>query len=179
MKKSILLYSLLLLITMSQVSAQTTNPLSGQPKGKILRVEPSCWWVGMKNADVQLLIYGNQLGLYTPSVSATGVIVSKVEKVENPNYLFVTLTISEKAKPGKVDLQFKKNDAVVHFAYELKKRRKGSALREGFTAADVLYMLMPDRFANGNPENDSIQGMGDEVNRKKPNARHGGDIGLF
>jgi len=176
MKKFILLYFLLLLITMLQVSAQTTNPLSEQPQGKILKVEPSCWWVGMKNADVQLLVYGNQLGLYTPAVLAAGIVVSKVEKVENPNYLFVTLTINGKAKPGKIDLQFKKDNAVVHFSYELKERRKGSALRQGFTASDVLYLLMPDRFANGNPANDSVQGMGDEVNRKKPNARHGGDI---
>ena len=176
MKKSILLYLFLLFITMIQVSAQTTHPLSDLAPGTILRVEPSNWWVGMKNADVQLLVYGSGLGTFTPSVSAVGVTISKVEKVENPHYLFVTLTISGKAKPGKLDLQFKKDKKTVHFSYELRERRKGSALRQGFTAADVIYMLMPDRFSNGNPANDSIPGMGDEMNRNKPNARHGGDI---
>lgn len=176
MKKSILLFSILLLMAMAHISAQTANPLSDQTPGKILRVEPTCWWVGMKNPDVQLLVYGNQIGSFTPSVSAGGIVISHVEKVENPNYLFVTLTISGKAKPGKIDLLFKKNGAEVHYPYELKERRKSSAKRQGFTAADVIYLLMPDRFANGNPANDSIPGMGDEVNRKKPNARHGGDI---
>jgi len=174
--KKCLLISLLLLMSMLQVLSQTTNPLSDLSVGKILKVEPSCWWVGMKNADVQLLVYGNQIGSYTPSLSAQGVVISKVERVENLNYLFVTLTIDVKAQPGKIDLQFKKDNKVEHFSYELKERRKGSALRQGFTSADVIYLLMPDRFANGNPTNDSIAGMGDEVNRKKPNARHGGDI---
>jgi glycosidase len=176
MKKIIPLFLLVLLITMIQVSAQISNPLSDKAPGTILEMEPSCWWVGMKNADVQLMVYGNQIGTYSPSVSVRGVTISKVEKVENPNYLFVTLTISGIAKPGKIDLLFKNNSGEVHFLYELKERRKGSALRQGFTAADVIYLLMPDRFSNGNPANDSIPGMGDEVNRKKPNARHGGDI---
>ena len=175
MKKSIL-FCLILMMTILQVSAQTTNPFSDMPQGKILRVEPACWWIGMKNTNVQLLVYGNQIGKYKPSLSALGVVISKVENVENLNYLFVTLTINGKAKPGKIDLQFKKESKVEHFLYELKERRKGSALRQGFTSADVIYLLMPDRFANGNPSNDSITGMGDEVNRKKPNARHGGDI---
>ena len=132
MKKSILLFLFLLFITMVQVSAQTVNPLSDLAPGKILRVEPSSWWVGMKNADVQLLVYGSRIGTFTPSVSAVGVTISKVEKVENPNYLFVTLTLSGKAKPGKLDLQFKKDTKTVHFSYELRERRKGSALRQGF-----------------------------------------------
>jgi len=89
---------------MLQVLSQTTNPLSDLSVGKILKVEPSCWWVGMKNADVQLLVYGNQIGSYTPSLSAQGVVISKVERVENLNYLFVTLTIDVKAQPGKIDL---------------------------------------------------------------------------
>jgi len=176
MKKSILFFLILFIMTMSKVGAQTANPLTDQQPGKILKVEPSCWWVGMKNADVQVLVYGNQIGTYTPTLKAMGVQISKIEKVENSNYLFVTLTISKTAKPGKLDLVFTKNSAVEHFVYELKERRKGSALRQGFNASDVIYMLMPDRFSNGNPANDSIPGMGDEVNRKKPNARHGGDI---
>ena len=148
----------------------------GQSPSIIERIEPTCWWVGMKNPEVQLMVHGNGIAAYMPSVKANGIVISKVEKVENPNYLFITLNISAKAQAGKFNISFKKSSEVILYPYELKERRKNSAQRKSFTAQDVIYLLMPDRFSNGNPANDYVASLGDSLDRSKPNARHGGDI---
>lgn len=142
------------------------------------RVEPMFWWVGMKNPNLQLLIHGNNVSQYQVSIKYPGVKVTKVNKVENPNYLFVDLTIDSKsAKAGKFTIDLLQNGKTEGtYTYELKNRKPGSANRQGFSPADVVYLLMPDRFANGDPSNDNVDSQPEKANRTIDYGRHGGDI---
>jgi glycosidase len=141
-------------------------------------VEPMFWWVGMKNPNLQLLIHGDQVSQYQVSIKYPGVKVTKVNKVENPNYLFVDLTIDSKsAKAGKFTIDLLQNGKTEgSYTYELKNRKSDSANRQGFTSADVVYLLMPDRFANGDPSNDDVDSQPEKANRTIDYGRHGGDI---
>lgn len=144
---------------------------------ELKKVEPPSWWVGMKSGFLQLLVYGDNIALAEPGISYQGVKILKVHRASNPNYLFIDLQISAQAEAGNVPIVFSvdgKRVAVHHYA--LYERRPGSAERAGFTPADVIYLLMPDRFSNGDPSNDNIPGMLQEANRTDPNGRHGGDI---
>ncbi len=142
------------------------------------RVEPMFWWVGMKNPNLQLLIHGNNVSQYQVSIKCPGVKVTKVNKVENPNYLFVDLVIDSKsAKAGKFTINLLQNgQSEGSYTYELKSRKSGSANRQGFSSADVVYLLMPDRFANGDPSNDNVDSQPEKANRTIDYGRHGGDI---
>ncbi len=142
---------------------------------QVKKMEPPFWWSGMKHTQLQLLVYGQNIQTLTPEFAADIPIVN-ITQVANPNYLFITIN-TQGITPGKYRLNFKKNGKTVqHLSYEFKKRKKHSAQRKGFNSTDVIYLLMPDRFANGNPHNDSVKGMPDKANRKDPNGRHGGDI---
>ena len=146
-------------------------------KSDLIKVEPPFWWTGMEVQELQLLVYGNNISENTVEINYPGVKFSEVIKTENPNYLFLNLMISRKAKTGKFQIIFKKkNKKVLSYGYELKERKPGSKEREGFNSSDVIYLIMPDRFSNGNPENDNMPGMLEKANRKDPNGRHGGDI---
>ena len=142
------------------------------------RVEPMNWWMGMKNPNLQLLIHGNNVSQYQVSIKYPGVKVTKVNKVENPNYLFVDLTIDSKSvKAGTFKIDLLQNGKTEgSYIYELKNRKPGSAGRQGFTSADVVYLLMPDRFANGDPSNDNADSQPEKANRTIDYGRHGGDI---
>ncbi len=141
------------------------------------KVEPPFWWTGFKNTDLQLLVYGRNIASSSVTVDYPGFVLKKVHKVENPNYLFLDLTISSGARPGIATIQFKAKDKVVgKYLYELKARKKGSAQRKSFTSHDVIYLLMPDRFANGETSNDFSAGMAEQLNRSNLDGRHGGDI---
>jgi neopullulanase len=144
--------------------------------GNLKRVEPVFWWAGMQNPHLQLLVYGEEIGTTRVSLEYPGVTIRSVSQVENPNYLFVDLHI-EGAQPGKFPIRFIKNGQIVaEYPYELKAREPGSAEREGFGPADAMYLIMPDRFANGNPGNDYIEGMKEKPDRSNKGGRHGGDI---
>lgn len=143
----------------------------------IERVEPPFWWTKMNNPEVQLLVYGNNIGTTEASLDYQGMELVKSEKVENPNYLFLTLRMDESCEPGIVTIQFSREDkTVATWDYELLERKAGSEKRKGFDRTDALYLLMPDRFANGDPSNDDVQGMLEKANRENPDGRHGGDI---
>jgi glycosidase len=144
----------------------------------IERVEPPFWWVGMNNTELQLLVYGKDIAETEVSLSKyTDVKIVKIHKVKNPNYLFVDLEIGANAKAGTFVLNFKKeNKIVLKENYILKQRREGSATRQGFQPSDVMYLITPDRFANGDPSNDSMEGLPDKLNRSDKDGRHGGDI---
>lgn len=142
---------------------------------QIDRVEPPNWWVGMKNSEVQLIVYGKEIGSATVSTKYKKVKVLKVDKAESPNYLFVTLAIHPKAVAGKVPLVFTKDGKQTTFEYELKARSTDQNRILGFDNSDLIYLLMPDRFANGDPSNDNIEGM-EQVSRDSTLGRHGGDI---
>ncbi len=140
-------------------------------------LEPANWWVGMKWNQVELMVHGSSIANTNPAVNYSGVSILEIAKTDNPNYLFVTLKIDEKAKPGKFPIQFFRDQQLVaSFTYELWTREKNSAERQGFSTQDAIYLLTPDRFANGNLNNDNQPDMLEKVNRKDKNGRHGGDL---
>ncbi|MBK9291102.1 MAG: glycoside hydrolase family 13 protein [Bacteroidetes bacterium] len=144
---------------------------------EISRIEPPFWWTGMAEGELQLMVYGRDIGKTRVSLSYPGVELRDVVMVENPNYLFINLFIRPEAQPGNMQLSFsglRKKPLV--YNYELKARKPGSALRGGFDNSDVIYLLMPDRFANGNPNNDNMPGMLEKADRSNPDGRHGGDL---
>jgi len=144
---------------------------------KIERVEPMFWWTGMKSQALQLLVYGENISSSNVSLSYPGVELVSVTKVENPNYLFIDLKLAENVQPGKFDISFSTEGKVTgKYQYELKKRESGSSERFGFNSSDVIYLIMPDRFANGNSANDSHPDVYEKSDRNKPGGRHGGDI---
>ncbi|MDD2799155.1 MAG: glycoside hydrolase family 13 protein [Bacteroidales bacterium] len=143
----------------------------------IRQLEPSFWWSGMKNSELQIMVYGKDLASTNVQITTPGVILSKVVKGDSPNYLFLYLDLSQ-AKAGNVNILFTKEKETKNMIYELKKRTIDPLSRKGFTTSDVLYLVMPDRFANGNIANDNLKmkNVTVQVNRKNPNARHGGDL---
>ena len=146
----------------------------------LLRVEPPFWWTDMSNPNLQILIYGNEISLSTIEINHQGIELKKIHQVENPNYLFLDIKISEDVQPGSFDIIFKVgNKLMAPYKYELKERKAGSADRKGFDNSDAIYLLMPDRFSNGDPSNDNMPGMIEKADRKNPNGRHGGDISGF
>ena len=143
----------------------------------ISRIEPANWWIGMKWNVVHLLIYGDKINNLSPTINFTGVEISKIENVENPNYLFVTLTIKPEAKPGVVKITFKKENKIfITKDFPLLEREQNSANRESFSQKDNILLIVPDRFSNGNTENDNTKNTIEKVNRKFESGRHGGDI---
>jgi glycosidase len=141
-----------------------------------LKVEPAFWWSGMKNPDLQLMVYGKDIATYRPSVDYPGVYLKSAVTLESPNYLLVYLDIAE-AQPGTLSLTFANGKKKIVCPYELKARKEGVAQMKGFDASDVLYLIMPDRFANGDPSNDQLPlRMPYRVDRQAEGARHGGDL---
>lgn len=143
---------------------------------EIKKVAPSFWWARMKNPELQILLYGEDLALSDVSVSGEGIYLKETVRQDNPNYLLLYLDLSE-AKAQTFQILLKHGKKKLQIPYELKSRvRRGEDVK-GFTSEDVLYLIMPDRFANGNPENDVIDGMREKkVDRTDSFARHGGDI---
>lgn len=139
----------------------------------ITRVEPANWWVGMKNPELQIMVYGPGIGHAKLSLNYPGVKVERADKTDNPNYLFVYVTIAPHTKPGIVPLHFTENGETISYNYPLKARTDKSGAK-GFNAADALYLITPDRFANGDTANDNLDDA--RANRQNPNARHGGDL---
>lgn len=160
MKRSLLIISLLLcVLTMGATS-------------KIDRIEPTDWFVGMKDPSLQLMIYGKGVRDADVKTDYPGVKMDSIVRLDSPNYLLVYLNLNG-AKAGTMKLNI--GSKIVK--YQLKDREQSGDKHIGFSNADVLYMLMPDRFANGNPDNDVIKGMRDEFcNRQEPSLRHGGDL---
>lgn len=143
----------------------------------IERVEPMFWWTGMKNPNLQLMVHGKDIANTKVSFNYPGVSLESVTQVKNPNYLFIDLKISKEAKPGVFEIIFTDQDEKTwSYFYELKARKKGSAHRLGFNSSDVIYLITPDRFVNGNPDNDAVAGMKEQPNRADKDGRHGGDI---
>ncbi len=141
------------------------------------RVEPTFWWVGMKNPTVQLMVHGQEIAATEITVNYPGVKIKTISRQENPNYVFIDLIISPEAKAGTFPIQFRKDkNEMISYNYELKNRESNSANRKGFDASDVIYLITPDRFVNGNPANDAVTGMKELPNRADKNGRHGGDL---
>lgn len=143
---------------------------------EIKKVAPSFWWAGMKNPELQILLYGEDLALSDVSVSGEGIYLKETVRQDNPNYLLLYLDLSE-AKAQTFQILLKHGKKKLQIPYELKSRvRRGEDVK-GFTSEDVLYLIMPDRFVNGNPENDVVDGMREKkIDRADSFARHVGDI---
>lgn len=141
-----------------------------------LKVEPAFWWVDMPANELQLMIYGKDVAHSRASISYENITIKKQVAGDSPNYLFVYLEIGRNAKAGviKVSLKNGKKENIIN--YELKNRTNESFRNLGFDSSDVIYLLMPDRFANGDPNNDTIEGMLEAADRSNPSGRHGGDL---
>jgi len=139
------------------------------------RVEPAFWWKGMKNPELQILLYGKNIAQQNIELS-DGIQIKDLTKVENPNYVFITINTNEINTPKfKIFLKNGKK-TISTYQYELKERTPNSSLRESYTSKDVFYLIMPDRFANGDEKNDSSKSLIEKANRKSEGGRHGGDL---
>lgn len=144
---------------------------------QLTRIDPPSWWIGMKNKEVQLMVYGKNIAETKPSFNYPGVVLKEIIQTGNPNYLFLNLEIGENALAGTISINFvqgKKTKAT--YAFRLNDRKNDPKLFQGFDNSDVIYLLMPDRFANGDTTNDNVAGMLEKADRTDPLGRHGGDI---
>ncbi len=153
--------------------AQLTTMSAAKTKVVIDRIDPTDWYVGMKNPQLQLMVYGKNIAaVQRVATDYPGVAVDSVVRLDSPNYLFVYLDLRQ-AKPGTMTLQFDKQKV----QYQLKQREMSGDKRIGFDNSDVLYMLMPDRFAQGAGHNPQVKGMRPyKEDRSQPSLRHGGDL---
>lgn len=143
---------------------------------KIDRMEPTDWYVGMKDPSLQLMVYGEGIREAQVSTDYPGVRVDSLVRLDSPNYLLVYLDLSG-AQPGEMKLRFTMGKSKKEVSYRLKARAMAGEERKGFSNADVLYMLMPDRFAQGKDHKAQVKGMNPYVeDRSKPSLRHGGDL---
>jgi glycosidase len=141
-----------------------------------LRVEPANWWTGLKWNKVEIMCHRPGLADYSLRLErAKGVKLIKVEKGDSPNYLFITLEIKANAPPQKVALTFSKGKNTFSYEYPIRSRNTAPKA-QGVTPRDVVYLIFPDRFANGNPSNDTVAGMLEGLRRNEPDGRHGGDL---
>ncbi|MBR1595261.1 MAG: glycoside hydrolase family 13 protein [Phocaeicola sp.] len=142
----------------------------------IQKVAPTFWWAGMKNPELQVLLYGDNISKSEVNLTAQDITIQEVVTFDNPNYLIIYMDIAE-ARPQQFNIVLKNGKKETIVPYELKQRDANSSQIQGFDASDVLYLIMPDRFSNGTPDNDVIPGMQTtSIDRKEPFARHGGDI---
>jgi glycosidase len=142
------------------------------------RVEPMFWWVGMHNPNLQLIVHGNNIASRQVKLNYPGVKLVAVHKVENSNYLFIDLQIFSSASPGTFPIKFvRAGEKDLVYDYQLKTRNHSANRAQGVTDKDFIYLIMPDRFSNGDPTNDSKPGMNEiGVHRDSMYSRHGGDI---
>ena len=145
--------------------------------GQIEHIEPPFWWADMQHPRLQIMVHGQTVTDLVPTLTCPGVRLAATTRVANPNYLFLDLELGPDLAPGNCEIQFQSpgGDAIVE-PYRFEQRRPGSADRAGFSPSDVLYLITPDRFANGDPANDSVPGMLDGLNRDQNQGRHGGDL---
>ncbi|MBA2250809.1 MAG: glycoside hydrolase family 13 protein [Chitinophagaceae bacterium] len=169
MKKFLIAWCLLLIANL--IYAQTDG----------YKCYPTSWWVGMKNPKLQLMLHGDAVANangYT--INYPGVKIEKINKVENENYVFLDLIISPAAKPGMVKVLVNRKGSPYNIAFELQARRKnenGRTRIQGVTSSDMIYFIMPDRFSNGDPSNDKIDGLQERIySRDTGRGRHGGDL---
>ena len=167
--KKILLFTACCLVAAVSASAQIPA---------LERVEPMFWWVGMHNPDLQLIVHGNHIAGRKVELNYPGVKLVAVHKVENPDYLFVDLRIFSGAVPGTFPIKFvKAGEKPLVYDYALKKRDHSAGRAQGVTDKDLIYLIMPDRFSNGDETNDSFSTLREKgVHRDSMYSRHGGDI---
>ena len=141
------------------------------------KVEPPNWWIGMENTELQLLVYGENISETKPMITYDGVTINSVTKLESNNYLFIDLTISNTTKEGMFGIIFTSNTGKeLVFKYDLKSKKERDNSNQTVGASDVMYLITPDRFSNGDTSNDSTEDTLEKANRSNQDGRHGGDI---
>lgn len=141
------------------------------------RIDPPFWWAGMTDPTLQLMVYGDNIGQSQVSTSHDRVHIESITQVENDNYLFVDITIDPAFEGGEVTLEFTDADGNhLEEIYEFRSRREGSAERQGLSPRDAIYLIVPDRFANAEPDNDTLPGLKEAADPQSDSGRHGGDI---
>ncbi|MBO6067577.1 MAG: cyclomaltodextrinase N-terminal domain-containing protein [Bacteroidales bacterium] len=157
-------------------------------ESQVQRVEPLSWWTGM-TTDLQLMVQGPAIAEYDVAVEGKGLTVKEVHKADSPNFVFIDMAVKS---AGEYNLVFTRGDESFKYPYIIREREKGSRERESFTTADMIYLIMPDRFSSAFMDNDEqwqggeyfdgsarpwrVPETPDEVNRADAVARHGGDI---
>lgn len=143
--------------------------------GEVLRVDPPFWWLGFEEPRAQLLLQGENINNMQVSVQAKGIAIDQIVSTDNPDYLFVYLRFGDEAKPGEIKLRLTGQEGWAEVSYELRQKNPDPDHARGFSSKDTIYLITPDRFANGDPGNDRGSGQ-DRVDREDPEARHGGDL---
>ena len=145
---------------------------------QIERIEPPNWWIGFKDNTFQLLVKGEGIGRTNPEINHPGIQIFKITKPDSPNYLFIDIRIDSLAIPGKFNISFKADkNKTITYEYEIKERLNKLDQFKGFDVSDVIYLITPDRFSNGDISNDSFEFLKEKtINRKEDYARHGGDL---
>ena len=148
---------------------------------QIDKVHPPNWWIGHKNPNLQLLIKAEKINDYEVNINYPGVKITNIHNADSPNYIFLDLEISDKAKEGSFIITFTKENKTLSYSYKLRKKRSLEDQSNGFDSSDAIYLITPDRFANGNYENDIIDFLKErKIDRADNYARHGGDLkGIF
>ncbi|MDF1548846.1 MAG: alpha-amylase family glycosyl hydrolase [Bacteroidales bacterium] len=149
--------------------------INGQ-SNPINKVEPPFWWTEMKDNSLQLMVYGKSIGNSSIKINSDKVVFESAQQVENKNYLFINLTIKKHIEAGIVPIEFQLNGKSFFYNYELKQRRPNADKKPVMDASDVVYLITPDRFVNGDPSNDNVKGFNDKLERTAEYGRHGGDI---
>ena len=143
----------------------------------IEHLEPPFWWTDMKSNKLQLMVHGPNIADLRPSISYDNIRIVDVKTLDNPNYLFIKLEMSKNVQPGQFDINFlKDNKTIIKHNYTILERELNSMHRNGFSSKDVIYLITPDRYANGNPKNDTVSELTEKANRKNKDSRHGGDL---
>ncbi len=142
----------------------------------VYKVEPPNWWTGMQTNSVQLMVYGENLGGSRVTSPSRHLTVTRTHNPGNPSYLFIDVTIRSTAAPGSYTLTLSNAGGSTHLTFPILKRDTSSSRHNGFDVSDIIYLIVPDRFVNGDTTNDSVAGMPDTLNRLHPYGRHGGDI---
>ena len=141
---------------------------------QIEKVNPPFWFKNMQLNQLQIMLYGKDIAKYQPKIADVPIV--GIQKTENPNYIFVTVNSKDLQKDVYSITLNHKNKVVDSYDFKVLDRRANSEFRVGFNSSDAMYLLMPDRFANGNPENDSVKDLEEKSDRSKKGGRHGGDI---
>jgi glycosidase len=152
----------------------TTNDIVGQITP---RIEPPNWWIGMQQKELQLMLYGNDIGTHIPVINYPGITIISTICPQNTNYLFVDIRIEPNTKAGTFPIVLTSSTgAHQEYQFSLFNRTNNAAARQGYNSSDVIYLITPDRFANGDITNDAPATMQEGINRSNKDGRHGGDI---
>jgi len=171
----IFIFSILQFCVLFPVKTLSTPPKS--IKNTIARIEPSSWWIGMKNPQVEIIVFHPSISTFTPEILWEGISIVSADKTENPDFVFLTLQISPTAEAGIVPIIFVNGKKRLVHGFNLQNRTNDGSKVLGINASDFIYLAMPDRFCNGDPSNDIVAGM-EQTNIRRDSlfVRHGGDL---